>query len=118
LIASGCTGWGPNAARSAVADSILGPWKELENPCFGVNPENGLGPEKTFGGQSTFVLQVQGKEDAYMAMSDIWRPDNAIDGRYIWLPIQFEDDAMKIEWKDAWKLSFFENHPNRRIVEQ
>lgn len=32
LISSGCTGWAPNAARLAVADSIRGPWKELGNP--------------------------------------------------------------------------------------
>ena len=30
LIASGCTGWDPNAARQAVADNIFGPWTELE----------------------------------------------------------------------------------------
>lgn len=34
LMMSGCTGWTPNAARSAVADSILGEWKELGNPCM------------------------------------------------------------------------------------
>ena len=28
LIASGCTGWAPNAARSAVAKNIAGPWME------------------------------------------------------------------------------------------
>jgi beta-xylosidase len=109
LIASGCTGWGPNPARSAVADSILGPWKELGNPCVGVNPQNGLGPEKTFGGQSTFVLPVQGKEDAYIAMFDLWRPDNAIDGRYLWLPVEFTEDVLKIEWMDEWDLSVFGN---------
>ena len=29
LIASGCTGWDPNEARSAMADNIFGPWTEL-----------------------------------------------------------------------------------------
>lgn len=46
LIASGCTRWAPNAARSAVADSIFGPWEELADPCVGINPQNELGPEK------------------------------------------------------------------------
>ena len=108
LIASGCTGWKPNDARAAVADDILGPWKELGNPAVGVNPENGLGPEKTFGGQSTYVLPVQGKDDAYIAMFDIWCPKNAIDGRYIWLPIEFEGDAIKVKWMDEWDLSSFD----------
>jgi hypothetical protein len=108
LIASGCTGWGPNAARSAVADSILGPWEELENPCVGINPQNQLGPEKTFGGQSTCVLPVQGKQDAYIAMFDIWRPEDAIDGRYVWLPVTFNHGGLQVTWIDEWELSIFD----------
>ncbi|WP_345786241.1 glycoside hydrolase family 43 protein [Coraliomargarita algicola] len=107
LIASGCTGWSPNAARSAVADNIFGPWEELENPCMGVNPQNQLGPEKTFGGQSTFILPVEGKPGAFIAMFDIWRPKDPITGTYVWLPIQFEGDRFKIEWMDEWDLSVF-----------
>jgi hypothetical protein len=104
LIASGCTGWAPNAARSAVADNILGPWNELGNPCVGINPQSGLGPEKTFGGQSTFILPVEGKEDAYIAMFDIWRPEDAIDGRYVWLPMRFTEDGLVVEWRDEWSI--------------
>jgi hypothetical protein len=108
MITSGCTGWRPNAARSMVADNILGPWKSLDNPCRGVNSHNELGPELTFGGQSTYILPVQGKEDAFIAMFDIWTPRNPIDGRYIWLPVQFEDGKIIVEWKDKWDLSVFE----------
>ncbi|HAR65628.1 MAG TPA: beta-glucanase [Lentisphaeria bacterium] len=107
LIASGCTSWSPNAARSAVADSILGPWRELDNPCVGTNPENGLGPEKTFGGQSTFVLPVAGQADAYIAMFDLWRPENAIDGRHVWLPIRFTEAGFQMAWTEAWDLTTF-----------
>ena len=39
LIASGCSGWDPNTARSAVADNIFGPWTELGNPCRGANAD-------------------------------------------------------------------------------
>jgi unsaturated chondroitin disaccharide hydrolase len=35
LITSDCTGWAPNPARIATADSIWGPWEELGNPCLG-----------------------------------------------------------------------------------
>lgn len=107
LLASDCTGWDPNAARCAVAPHPLGPWTELDNPCRGVNPANGLGPEKTFGGQSTFVLGLPDREDAFIAMFDIWRPENAIDGRYVWLPIAFEGDQPVIAWRDAWDLDVF-----------
>ena len=108
IIASGCSGWAPNAARSAVADTILGPWKELGNPCVGINPGNKFGPEKTFGGQSTYILPVQGKKDAYIAMFDIWKSRDAIDGRYVWLPITFKDNRLQIEWADKWNLSVFD----------
>ena len=102
FIASDCSGWNPNAARSAVADSIWGPWTELGNPCEGTNFDNGLGPEKTFGGQSTFLLPVQGKKDAYIAMFDLWQPKNAIDGRYAWLPVTFTEKGFKITWQKEW----------------
>ena len=107
LLSSGLSGWRPNAARSAVADHIFGPWKQLDNPTVGVNPNNDMGPEKTFGGQSTFIVPVQGEPGAFIAMFDNWRPKNPIDGRYIWLPIQFEENGFKIEWKDEWDLSDF-----------
>lgn len=110
LIASGCTGWEPNAARCAIAADIMGPWHEMDNPCLGLNPQNGLGPEKTFGAQSTFVQQVHGLNDAFIALFDIWNPADAIDGRYVWLPVAFhEERGFQIQWRDAWDLSIFDN---------
>ena len=108
FMASGCSGWDPNDARSAVADSIWGPWKELGNPCVGTNPKNRMGPNRTFGGQSTYFLPVQGKKDAFIAMLDLWRPRNAIDGRYLWLPVQFTPEGFKIEWTSKWDLGVFD----------
>lgn len=102
FIGSGCTGWAPNAARSAVAESIWGPWTELGNPCVGDDAD------VTFHSQSTFILPVQGKEGAFIFMADRWMPDNAIDGRYIWLPILFRNDRIELEWMDEWDLSVFD----------
>jgi beta-xylosidase len=101
LIASDCTGWAPNAARSATADSIFGEWKELGNPCIG--KDSAL----TFHSQSTYVFPVDGKKDAYIFMADRWNPNNAIDGRYVWLPITFENDKPILKWMDNWDLSVF-----------
>jgi len=101
LLSSGCTGWDPNAARSAVADSIWGPWTELGNPCIGPNAE------LTFDGQATHVLPVPGIPDAYIFLADRWQPKNAIDGRYLWLPIDFTADTPHIEWFNSWDLSYF-----------
>lgn len=105
FIASGCTGWAPNAARLAVADEIYGPWTELGNPCVGE------GKETTFESQSTYVLPVEGKDDAFIFMADRWRPDNAIDGRYIWLPVQFDEKGIPyLEWMNEWDLSVFKSN--------
>lgn len=106
FIASGCTGWAPNAARSAVADSIFGPWMERGNPCIGP------GDHITFGGQSTYILPVPGNPGAFIFMADKWNPRNAIDGRYLWLPIEFHPhpdgcDTVKVVWKDHWNLDHF-----------
>ncbi len=86
FIASGCTGWDPNAARSAVADHPFGPWTELGNPC------RGEGADTTFGGQSTFVLRVPGTPDRYIAMFDRWNKWDLADSRYVWLPIVFDEN--------------------------
>ncbi len=105
LLASGCTGWDPNEARSYVADSIGGPWKTLGNPCTGPNGTGGMGPEKTFGGQSTFILPIHGKPGQFIAMFDVWRPKDPIDGRYLWLPMNFENGRMTIVCPKSWQLS-------------
>ncbi|MDO4570969.1 MAG: glycoside hydrolase family 43 protein [Planctomycetia bacterium] len=85
LFASGCTGWAPNAARLATAERIMGEWTELGNPCRGSKEEC----ETTFRAQSTFVLKVHDK-DEWIFMADRWCPNNAIDGRYVWIPIRFD----------------------------
>lgn len=117
MISSDCTGWDPNPARSAVSDSIWGPWRELGNPATGINPLNGLGPEKTFGGQSTFILKVPGKRDAFIAMFDVWTPRNPVDGGYVWLPIEFRDGQMVVSWRTEWNLGVFDEHALRRSCE-
>jgi len=101
MITSGCTGWAPNAARLLVADRLMGEWVRYPNPCTGKDAE------LTFHSQSTFILPVQGKKDAFIFMADRWIPSNPIDGRYVWLPIQFRDGMPVLEWKDNWTLNDF-----------
>src|SRR5579875_664077 len=100
-IGSHTTGWAPNPAFAALADQITGPWRELGNPCRGPDAE------LTFGAQSTYVLPVAGKPGAFIFIADQWRPKNAIDGRYVWLPITLNDDSFTIEWRPEWDLSVF-----------
>lgn len=114
LLGSGSSGWNPNQARIFVAERFIGPYKELTNPCIGINPFNNHGPEKTFGGQSAFVYQVSGKKDAWIAMFDINKPDDPINGGYIWLPIEFKGESPVIRWRNEWDFSDFNSpadHP-------
>ena len=111
MITSGCTGWAPNEARMFSAPSIWGPWTQHPNPCRGPLAE------KTFNGQSTFVLtldendlrnlkaQSSNLKSNYIFMADIWRPQHPIDARYIWLPIEFDDDGKPVvRWRDEWSI--------------
>jgi len=102
LITSGCSAWLPNAANYYTAPGVLGPWTRHGNPMRGPNAE------KTFGGQSTFVLPLPGREGAFIFMADIWRGGNLINSRYIWLPVQFEDGRLVIEWRPEWDLGWFD----------
>lgn len=100
-IGSHTTGWAPNPAFAAVADKLTGPWRELGNPCRGESAQ------LTFGAQSTYVLPVQGRPGAFIFVADQWRPKNAIDGRYVWLPIDVAGDSFAITWRASWDLSVF-----------
>lgn len=70
----------------------------MGDPCTG--PE----ADKTFYAQSTYVLPVAGKKDAFIAMFDRWNKTDLADSRYVWLPVQFEGDAVTIPWRDSWNV--------------
>ena len=88
-----------------MANNMMGPWKDLGNPVRGTEAEK----KTTFKSQSTYILPVMGKKDAFIFMADRWRPKNPIDGRYVWLPIEFEDDKPVLKWNKKWDLSVFED---------
>jgi hypothetical protein len=81
LITSGCTGWSLNQATYAVANNLLGEWKQMGDPC------EGSGAETTFQSQSTFILPVPGKPDTFIFMADRWNKTNLPESRYVWLQI-------------------------------
>lgn len=100
LLGSYCTGWRPNDARYYRARSVWGPWERIGNPTTGVNPLNKLGPQLTWGGQSACIFK---NGDAVWAMFDLWKPDNAIDGRYAILPVLVsENHTIEIPWKETF----------------
>lgn len=99
FVGSDCTGWKPNPQRSAVADSIWGPWKELGNPAQGADADT------TYGSQTAYVLPVEGKPGQFIWIGDRWRPQDLADSRYVWLPVQFADERFLIPWSDRWDWS-------------
>jgi hypothetical protein len=99
LFSSGCTGWAPNAASYATADSIMGEWTAHDNPCQGPDADS------TFHAQSTFVLPVQGRENLFIFMADRWNKTDLESSRYIWLPLVFDPEGRpRILWKDQWTI--------------
>jgi hypothetical protein len=101
LITSGCTGWAPNEAMIASADTILGRWSTLYNSCSGPDSKT------TFGAQSTNVTKVEGRENAFIFMADRWNKTNLEDSRYVWLPINISDNEIIISWTESWNLNYF-----------
>ncbi len=104
MFASGLTGWRPNPGRVYVADKVTGPWRSLGNPVRGSEEDR----KTTFHSQSTFVLPLPpkrpGAEPRFIFMADRWRPENAIDGRYVWLPVEWEGETPVLRWRDRWTL--------------
>ncbi|KAF7809929.1 Glycoside hydrolase [Senna tora] len=116
MITSGCTGWAPNEALAHAAESILGPWETMGNPCVGGNKVFRLA---TFFAQSTFVLPLPGYHGSFIFMADRWNPADLRDSRYVWLPLIVAGPAdqplehnfefplwsrVSIYWHKKWKL--------------
>lgn len=91
MITSGCTGWYPNQAQYAVADTPLGPWTTKGDPCIGDTSGT------TFDTQSTCVIPVDAEKGKYIYMGDRWyysgvNGGELSDSRYVWLPVEFGTD--------------------------
>ncbi|MDN3017456.1 InlB B-repeat-containing protein [Paenibacillus sp. BSR1-1] len=109
MITSGLTGWNPNPAKYHVStNGIFGPWIEKGDPM--VNDWE----RTTFRSQSTFVLPYRdGNGDIvpnkFIFMADRWIPHNLKDSRYVWLPIELnnQNKTVEIRWHDEWDYSIF-----------
>ncbi|KAG6398190.1 hypothetical protein SASPL_139645 [Salvia splendens] len=116
MITSGCTGWAPNEALAHAAESIMGPWENMGNPCIGGNK---IFRATTFFAQSTFVLPLPGLPGSFIFMADRWNPADLRDSRYVWLPLTVGGAAdqpfdysfgfplwsrVSIYWHKRWRL--------------
>ena len=106
LMTSGCTGWRPNAAKYAVADTPLGPWTDMGDPCVGDTNKT------TFNTQSTCIFPVDAEKGKFIYMGDRWSSTEVSgtsgdlrDSRYVWLPVEFDQNGkMVLKYYDEWTL--------------
>ncbi len=104
MITSGCTGWYPNQAQYAIADTPLGPWTVKGDPCIGDTSGT------TFDTQSTCVIPVDAENGKYIYMGDRWYNSGVnggelSDSRYVWLPVEFgTDNRIALRDYNDWTL--------------
>jgi hypothetical protein len=58
-------------------------------------------------GQSAFVFPVARWTNAFFFMADRWNKTILVDSRYLWLPLQFQDNQPLVEWVPRWNPSVF-----------
>lgn len=105
MITSAATGWRPNAPELHVADSIWGPWEHVGNP------GRGEGAETSFYSQSTYVIPVEGKDDAFIYVGNRWRPGELNTSPHVWLPVDLpsgDEEHPSFRWHDHWDLGYFD----------
>jgi hypothetical protein len=97
VVGSHMTGWKPNPNVYATAPSLAGPWTEFNN----------LAPPEAnnYQSQSTMLVKVAGtKKTTVIFMGDIWKPSALWDSRYFWMPLEINDDEMKLPPPYTWQL--------------
>ncbi|ALS01207.1 hypothetical protein ATZ33_07445 [Enterococcus silesiacus] len=99
MISSGQTGWSPNPAQYAVADSPMGPWHGMGDPSAD------WGGNTTYDTQSTHVIPVDPENGKFIYMGDRWNSWDLSESRYVWLPIEFKPgNQLAIRRADHWTL--------------
>ncbi|WP_339315103.1 discoidin domain-containing protein [Paenibacillus sp. FSL R10-2734] len=106
MITSGLSGWDPNEAQYRVStEGMFGPWENKGNPMVNDSRD-------TFRSQSTFVLPYRDGNgtlvpNKFIFMADRWYPNNLSDSRYVWLPLELDNENRRvaISWHDEWKTS-------------
>ncbi len=96
LISFGATGWNPNQAKYATAESMEGPWSALKN----------FADNTTFDSQSTYILPVYGSQDTtYIFCGDRWQDPDLQSSKYIWLPLTVGGKSISMQNKELWQLN-------------
>ncbi|KAI6795437.1 glycoside hydrolase family 43 protein [Hortaea werneckii] len=94
------TGYRPNNVVAFRADSLEGPWSQ---PWI-IAPLN----TRTYNSQSGYSLRIVGSEaTTYLYMGDQWDLNSIWDARYLWVPMNIDDDEgdLSLEWHDVYDLN-------------
>jgi hypothetical protein len=96
-LGSALTGWNPNPNKYATSASLEGPWSAFKD----IAP-----PEaNTYGSQSTMLLKIVGsKATTVIFMGDMWKPRTQWDSRYLWMPVEIGDGALRLPPPAPWTL--------------
>ncbi|WP_284638422.1 family 43 glycosylhydrolase [Paenibacillus silviterrae] len=96
MITSGCTGWEPNQAKYAFADSLTGRWSKLFD----------FGGPTAWDTQPSYILPVKGTEsETYLYLGDRWDPSDYHASSYVLLPLHFPTPTtMELHWADTLKV--------------
>ncbi|QOI56585.1 glycoside hydrolase family 43 protein [Rouxiella badensis] len=97
LITSGLSGYNANAARSATADNIMGPWQDLGNPVYSQNSDD---VSTTFHSQPSYIFKDP-KSGNLLMLADKWDTTeggykNLWKSTYSWQNIKFIDGKPKL----------------------
>jgi hypothetical protein len=93
------TGYRPNNVVAFRAPSLNGPWSQPTT----ISPL----ATRTFNSQSGFSLRINGtKKTTYLYLGDQWDSISLWESRYIWLPLEIDEDKKTITavWHDVYDL--------------
>jgi hypothetical protein len=107
LVKSDCSGFGHNDDAYAIADTMMGKWKNVKKVAVGPKSAS------TFQSQVTFVLRVEhgGHKDrpAFIFVADRWNERRLDDSRLLFLPVTVHGKGeISVKWHDEWDLSLFD----------
>ena len=98
IVTSGLTGWETNQAKAFRAKHLLGEWEDIGDPCVGDTTHT------TFNTQGSNIFKIEGTQ-THIMMLERHNTGNFQRCSYVWLPIEFNDDAtISLHYKKEYDI--------------
>ncbi len=98
MLTSGLTGWAYNRAKYFRAESPLGPWEDMGDPCAGDEEHT------SFRTQGTYIFTADGRD---VCMCERHNTKNFLECSYVWLPLKYRGDGtLSMEYSE--EIRFWE----------